>query len=838
MTSFAGRLSRIGLICLSFVLSIATCSDLFAQDGGAGFRFIDVKVVDQSGNPVEGATVDVSIDGMDFPMPADDQGVVSLNVPASGSRLDLGVRKEGFAAVGARWEAGQEIPDEITVPLEPGATIGGIVHDENGNPIEGVEVHALVASSRNWSMPKERVFTPRLSGVIGTTDAEGRWRCESAPEDEIQLQMRLAHPDFISSEVYRPIWTWEELQGLDTVKTMEKGITLEGRVTADGKPIEGASIALGSDRFGSEQGRTSTDVQGNYRLSRVPSGAVVATVYADGWAPTLRTIATKVDMEPVNFELEKGHVIRIRVTDPEGNPLAGVGVAPDTWRRQRTLIDLGMPRQTDEHGLYVWDSAPADEIEYDFYMRGRMSVRNQKLTARTEPYEIIMPPPLRISGTVNDAETGEPVEHFSVIQGSRFEGNDRTYWQNHNTATGTEGNYEMEFDEPSEAGFVLRVEAEGYRPGVSRVLRSDEGETTLDFELEKGSGPSGIVRLPNGQPAEGVKLMIATLDNNLYFQNGAEQNQSGNSAAVTDAEGRFQLPFPDDVYEVVGLHDEGWCQASESELGLDESNRLTLEPWAAVKGNLELGGKKLSGEQINLSYQDQRYDSNRPRIYWSNSSTTDGEGDFRVERLRSGTVNIGRRVAFADTGQGGHMSTISHTEQVELEPGKTATVQIGGSGRRVEGRMVPPEDFEGTVPWHMGSVQLYQTTPNTSSNFFYKVGEALSRASGDTTSRATAQQQHRRSYAVAIDNEGRFQIEDVEPGTYGMRVQIYAIPEGNRYNWNPMANYSRNITIPETEEEPAEAIDLGEMELQMLEPPEPRVDRVRLDLRSIQDSPQ
>ena len=61
--------------------------------------------------------------------------------------LKVAMNHEGYAGVQARWGKGSKIPEKFTIPLERGTTIGGTVHNEEGQPVEGVKVEAVMCPS-------------------------------------------------------------------------------------------------------------------------------------------------------------------------------------------------------------------------------------------------------------------------------------------------------------------------------------------------------------------------------------------------------------------------------------------------------------------------------------------------------------------------------------------------------------------------------------------------------------------------------------------------------------------------------------------------------------------
>lgn len=814
--SLAARAAKLLALVLLVVLVLPALR--VAAQQGSGFKFLEVKVVDPEGKPATDATVNVTLDGISFPMPTDDKGMISLNVPSSGnSSLQLRVQKEGFATIGASWGSGEEIPTELEFALQPGVEIGGIVHDEQGNPVEGVTVEAVDYVRQ----PMPGRIQASLGGQLGVTDAEGRWSYSGAAEQQINAYLHLSHPDY-ANDNNRHAVTYEKLRSMDHVLVLKKGIELRGTITdPEGHPVQGAIVALGSNLGQKDQTRE-TDSEGRYLFGNLPAAQTVMTVYSPDFAPELKVVAATKGMEPVDFQLHKGKPMRIHVTDPDGNPIQGVGVVADTWRGQRTLYQLGQPERTDENGLCIWENAPEDEMSYDFWHDSHMSLRNQILKAGGEQHEIELGWPLVVTGSVVDKETGKPIELFNAVEGIRWNANNaEVYWERYNMQAGRNGKFELRFIEPREAHLV-RIEAKGYRPAVSREIRDDEGDVTLDFELVPGTGPSGVVKLADGSPAAGAVVVTAPSGGQIYMNNGQYQQQGEAVRVTTDDQGRYQLPYPDSDYAVVFLHDGGWAQYVGS--ALEASPNVTLNEWARLEGSVFIGTQAAADENVNLNFNDRNvYNQSGPNVYWSYSAQTDGEGSFVIERLKAGEASVGRLITFGDDGSGRYrMSTYSHRVPVKLKAGETTKVQIGGTGRQIKGKVVVPKDYEGPIAWSMGQVSAYEQPPaaTRAGGFFYQFGKALAEAGPWGLSAGTAPSSQpvvRRSYAATIDEGGEFQIDDVLPGYYTLNIVVYEPPSGENYSYNVLGTGNGTITVPE---EGVEAIDGGEFQLSIQQRPE------------------
>ena len=697
--------------------------------------------------------------------------VLGENMP---DYLRVEVRKEGFVPIRLSWrqsEARTGIPDQYTLDLETGTSIGGIIHDEQGNPVKGVKVYLLVPGG-------DEIERAAIYDHIETTSADGRWRCDIIPSKLNDIWIRLAHPDYISDEMYgkTPKPPIEQLRAMTGVMVMMQGLTVSGRVIdANDRPIEGASVAQGSDRFGSHYPSARTDSEGRFEFGNVRPGEMVLTVQANSYSPDLKNLTVHKEMEPVNFRLESGHIIRGRIADTKGNPIAGAFVAADTWRGHRSLewrVD------TDAEGRFKWNEAPADEVLIDMGKQQYMSVRNYGMSPSEQEYEITMPPELKIRGKVVDADTGEPISEFKLLSGIDWGGDRPISWQRRNTKTFNQGQYEIGFSYPYPA-HLIRIEAEGYKPGISRPIGSDEGEVTSDFKLEKGTGPTGIVHLPDGRPASGAEVILCTPSQGAYIHNGRNQQRRNSQYVETNEDGKFSFPVQTDVYAIVVLHDEGYLEVDESDLA--ESTDLTLQSWATVTGKVLIGKNPAANETVRLGF-DKPYDRSAPRINHNYQAVTDSNGTFVLEHVPPGEAKISRSIKISD-----RRSVYSHSMSLETKAGQTVSITIGGTGRPVTGKVQVPDYLKEKFDWQHTD---YHLRINSSEGPYKQLG-------------------------FKIEGDGTFRIDDVPTGDYQLSVNAYEPPADPRaFRGKRIGSLSQHFIIPEMPNGRSdEPMDLGVLEL-------------------------
>ena len=165
-------------------------------------RTVFFRVVDrETKQPLPGVTLKVWIDGkMARQQVTDESGLMVITLPEKEpERLTVTARKNGLVPmrVYLRHFAAKEteIPRTYTLAMERGTTIGGIVRDEDGRPIEGVTVSLY----EDGPVDRGREALD-FEGITARTDAQGRWHLDLIPAglDLGHLHFTFAHPDFVS----------------------------------------------------------------------------------------------------------------------------------------------------------------------------------------------------------------------------------------------------------------------------------------------------------------------------------------------------------------------------------------------------------------------------------------------------------------------------------------------------------------------------------------------------------------------------------------------------------------------------------------------------------------
>jgi protocatechuate 3,4-dioxygenase beta subunit len=606
------------------------------------------------------------------------------------STLRIVVQKEGFASMEQSWSNEEApltgLPSRHVMEMLTAQPIGGVVHDEEGNPIAGVEV-------------KISAYLEETSGRISLdrsvqADANGCWRVDSVPSDIDRISLRLKHLEYVSDYSYSRQISAEQLrraQALKHVEVMKKGIPLKGRVLDDqGRPLSGATVIMAPktpDGFWDGYAYTLTDQSGRFGfgnarndLAALPSerGLTALIVEAPGYAAVMKQVTVGPELELVEFGLKAGRTISGRVIDQQGQPITQAWTVVEPLQGYRGYsVWL---QDTDEQGRFRVPNAPDDGVLLTVGKRGYIAVRQYALAPSEQEPAITMKPAVRIGGKVTDAETGKPIPNFEVA--TMFSG------RRISSCGFAEGRYEITFDEAQPQQFELQVSAIGYRASDPEALDISQGKRTIDFKLARDpsfDAKGGKYRPGERKPTGPRKIT------------GVVRDEKGDSVAdatviarpsmgqdvVTDSQGKFKIrygrelgPGQKTVYFIIRHKQRNLAAALELEEDVDNLD-VKLAPGVILSGKV-VGedGKGIADVEMSLTFWVGDYG------YGGREETDiDEAGHFKIRAIPAGhrySVEAGAK------GYGRQYVQVRTTEavdnQMQLEPLVLAVANLSVSG--------------------------------------------------------------------------------------------------------------------------------------------------------------
>ncbi len=710
----------------------------------------------------------------------EDDGRFTMAIPQNAKRLWLTIHMPGYAPFWAAWnDEGNErkpIPENILVELKQAWSVGGVVVDEQGTPIANATVHPSV---QYQTLPG--VNDQLYVGKEVTTDQDGRWRYDLVPASKKDVYVEVNHPNYQPS---RPTLT-RSVFGLSgnaqptAPIVIKAGLTIVGAVTNEsGEPIKDALVRT---KLHNNLREARTDAEGKYRLVGCEEAMTRVVASAKGKALDMRIVSVEPKMEPVNFVMRPGGKIRIHVVDEIGNPVAKTRVFPQAWRGEQVeyfeFDDVNM--FTDRNGVWEWNEAPLDEFKADIYPPAGAAIRRFPLVARAETYEIVAGAPLRISGSVIDEATREPVKSFRAIVGG-WDGGPGIFWERNDSYAAKDGTYSLKAN--NRQAFFVKIEADGYQVATSRKIESSEGSVKIDFELKPKASMTAKVLTPDGKPAGGAELAVGLSASQIILENGEILRQSTDAPVYkTDGEGRFSFPGQDGPFRLIVTHPTGYyfAKSATSEVPAE----IKLSPWAKVEGVYRVASKPIADARI--AVQVNGYDvfgRDEPRILTSYTVNSKADGHFQFDRVFPGSARVGRDIMLI-ANQGAAEVASAIRVPVHLTAGETTRLDLGGEGRAAVGRLVAPPETKEKPLWKFAQIEVRP------------FGAASDEGAESSSTK-------RPSFFITADLDGTFRIDDMPPGEYELEVSF------SEHRIGFLKAY--RVTVPKGNGAP---IDLGEIQL-------------------------
>ena len=249
-----------------------------------------------------------------------------------------------------------------------------------------------------------------------------------------------------------------------------------------GKPIAGHQVVDSTHglTFLTYVRRTFTESEGHFHIHLPRGGDVTLTAQVKGFQPMTLKVPAEPGAPPVEFRLASGRMLRGRVVDPEGKPIAGANLFIPSYSKHKGIF---FRKWTDAHGRFEWDSAPDEPVEFNIRAEGYVWTDPIPLTAGEKEAVIVLKPEVAVHLRVIDAETGKPIPRFAFQIGTANPGTQDFRW-GQTIQGGFDGTYRASL-EAGQGPYQIKVFAGGYKPAQTRVVRGEEKAVREVIRLEK-----------------------------------------------------------------------------------------------------------------------------------------------------------------------------------------------------------------------------------------------------------------------------------------------------------------------------------------------------------------
>jgi RNA polymerase sigma factor (sigma-70 family) len=306
---------------------------------------------------------------------------------------------------------------------------------------------------------------------------------------------------------------------------------------------------------------------------------------------------------------------------------------------------------------------------------------------------------------------------------------------------------------------------------------------------------TGVVKSVSGEPVSGARVQIATRDRpvNVYSDKPTGARQS-----VTADDGYFSFDMGAEPCYVVVKHELGFANLTREQLAAAENNVVTLQPWARVEGVAKIGDKPAMGTKI-VVHRVPVWDSPYSQmLQFSAETIADDQGRYAFDRVAPGDTWVSRLARPP-------MRIYTMVLFVETESGKTAKVNLGGTGRPIVGKLVMPPGSQEPVEWvrergksyHAGiAMSPMPLFPPTQTPDWVALSFEERRQKTDAWLRTPAgryYQKARSHWGFSIEPDGSFRMEDVPAGGWRFYAQADVLEGANMME--PVASMERYFSV-------------------------------------------
>jgi len=200
------------------------------------------------------------------------------------------------------------------------------------------------------------------------------------------------------------------------------------------------------------------------------------------------------------------------------------------------------------------------------------------------------------------------------------------------------------------------------------------------------------------------------------------------------------------------------------------------------------------------------------------------DGSFEFEKVPPGEHRLSLEYRFRENQNGGE-TPLSHGFLVTVKPGEIANATLGGTGRRVTGRVNIQDGDHSDVDWKRDVHKLILVFPEMLKPPAITPGMApgeqqrlwtefnnVQRIFWQTEA-GRAREREERTYVLVFETNGTFHADNVPPGKYNLALNV-SDPEEEYYSGRAMGTASQQVTVPDEPGAKVNApVDIGTVEL-------------------------
>ncbi|MBI5871455.1 MAG: carboxypeptidase regulatory-like domain-containing protein, partial [Actinobacteria bacterium] len=759
--------------------TLGTVSGNVTDAYGAPIQGVMVDIYDASQNQVTGTLTDQN---GDYSVSGLQTGSYKVNFNPWHLNFSAEWYADGFdfaAATPVSVTSGA-ITSGVDVALAAGGTVTGRITNPFGEPASGVVVNIY---EENCFNENEELLPPVASGV---SDAEGNYSIEGIYSGNYRIMYLPTTESNLVPEAYsdKPYLNWSDLVGIQgghvtagIDATLNYYGTMSGRVTDEnGQGIGGIIVvALCGDCIFGEQATTEAD--GTYTIKRLWDDDFSVRFFSEHTRPsylaewydniplseatygetTMVHVEMGKDTGGIDADLAFGGEINGVITDPSGQPLAGVPVflGPSTGLYPSYKF-------SEADGSYYFDRLPAGDYNVTFNWG-----INPSLPYLVESYNDKVgyysgdPIPVgagqtvaginaqlndaaQFSGTVTDS-LSQPIANVEVMLKSP----NTTTTCDRTDADGTyrcgqiaPGTYQVKFcaydidpsyvcESYSNHTAPMRYDFTG---ADNLVLTAGQHTTGIDAQLESGGQITGRVTDQYGQSATYIDVFV-------YNEAGQQITNT-----TTNTNGEYQLGgMPAGSYKVY-FSPQSWRLNAVPEWYNDKPDSASADLVVVTGGqttagiDAQLASNRISGRVTNEAGEPiegiwvKIKSSTNPNTNYSQRSQTNANGEYVITNLQPGDWKLVFTDENPDLFQHVPYATEWYNDKTTWETADTISLILGQEVSNVDAQLSRSPVISGHVTDANGlPVSSVQVQAYSMENSWTPVSSTMTQADGSYT---------------------------------------------------------------------------------------------------------
>ncbi len=550
--------------------------------------------------------------------------------------------------------------ENIDFAVQRGLSVTGIVVDQQGEPVHGVNVGC-------------QPLVDNGEGENITTKEDGTFAARGfSPNTEFNIHVSGRG---YTAPIMGPLNTGET--GLEDIKiVVEPGASIAGVVVdTTGKPLADMYVSAQKVGGGRGSGSESTGAEGTFHIKSLEEGTYQLSARKrnswgnSGGGKEEVTVSQGQELTGVRvvFGGTDGATISGKVTNSKREPINNASV--QAYSQQG---GGGSYVQTEEDGTFELSVDKDRVYRVDVNHRDYSSAHRDEIAAGERNLNIELEGRGTVEGQVLDATTGRPIPNFEISHHKGHAGGINYQNGGYVGFFDEEGRFSISTVEAGEATIYAR--ASGYAPTFQHIPYVEPDGVTggIQFRLSPGASIEGVVLNFEGAPVAGARIFLAARVDDWMIRQGSGYG----AVATSDANGAFTIDsVGDDLSKITAVHPDYPNTTVDVSLALGQATtvEIVMTGGATIEGTVSANGVPMANQHVYIQ-------SNQGGGHQSTQS--DANGFYTIEKVAAGEISVHARIQ-----RDGATKTQSKT--VTVQGGYTTTVDLNvefGTAA-VEGRL-------------------------------------------------------------------------------------------------------------------------------------------------------